>query len=163
MTISAIQTLGVSDATVGLYTLFMLLGQTAGNIVLGWMADRFGHKLSLEIGLLALFLVFALAVFVPTPTVYFLIFALMGINLSSGIVSGMLVVWEFCETSRVPTYAGLVNTTRGIVGLAAPLIATQLAQFGFIVLFSISTGLTLIGLLMLRFWVREPRWQENVV
>lgn len=163
MTISAIQNLGVSDATVGLYTLAMLLGQTAGNIVLGRMADHFGHKLSLEIGVLAILLAFTLAVLVPTPFIYYVIFVLLGVNLSSGIVSGMLIVWEFCDTSRVPTYAGLVNTTRGVVGVAAPLIATQLAQFGFVVLFSISTGLTLIGLLLLRFWVREPRWEENVV
>jgi len=83
----------------------------------------------------------------------------MGIYTSSGIVSGMMVVWEFCDLSRVPTYSGLVNTARGIIGLIAPMLATQLASSSFILLFSICTGFILLGLGPLRFWVKEPRWQ----
>lgn len=158
VTISAIQRFQVSDATVGLFTFTMLTGQTIGFIVLGKMADRFGHKLSLEIGILAMVIAFFLAIFMPSPAFYYVVYALMGINLSSGIVSGMLVVWEFCETVRVPTYAGLVNTTRGLFGLIAPIIATQLANISYSALFSVSTILSLFGLLMMRLWVKEPRW-----
>lgn len=55
-TISAIRRFDVSDSTVGFYTLAMLLGQTAGNLVLGWLADKYGHKQSLEIGAAAILL-----------------------------------------------------------------------------------------------------------
>ena len=71
----------------------------------------------------------------PSPTYYFLVFVLFGINLSSGIVSGILVVLEFCEISRIPTYSGLANTARGVVGLFVPLIATQIARVDYILLF----------------------------
>ena len=161
ITISAIQRFQVSDATVGLYTFTMLAGQTIGFLVLGKMADRFGHKLSLEIGILAMVLAFSLTIFMPSPSFYFVVYALMGINFSSGIVSGMLVVWEFCETSRVPTYSGLVNTTRGIFGLISPIIATQIANMSYGALFSLCAILSLSGLLMMRLWVKEPRWHTN--
>jgi len=158
---AAIHRFQVSDASVGLYTLVMMVGQTVGYLVLGRMADRFGHKLSLEIGVLAMALAFALAIFVPSPAVYYVIYALMGIYTSSGIVSGMMVVWEFCDLSRVPTYSGLVNTARGIIGLIGPILATQLASSSFILLFSICTGFILLGLGLLLFWVKEPRWQTK--
>jgi len=161
ITSSAIHRFQVSDASVGLYTLVMMVGQTVGYLVLGRMADRFGHKLSLEIGVLAMALAFALAIFVPSPAVYYVIYALMGIYTSSGIVSGMMVVWEFCDLSRVPTYSGLVNTARGIIGLIGPILATQLASSSFILLFSICTGFILLGLGLLLFWVKEPRWQTK--
>jgi MFS family permease len=163
ITVSAINRFQVSDATVGLYTLTMLVGQTVGNLILGWMADRFGHKLSVEIGVFSLMIAFILALIMPYPALYYVVFALLGISLSSGIVSGMLVVWEFCETSRVPTYSGLVNTTRGIFGLIAPLVATQLAGINYGILFGICAGLTLIGLVLLRLWVKEPRWHKELV
>lgn len=158
VTISAIQRFDVSDATVGLYTLVMLIGQASGNLILGWMADRFGHKLSLEIGIFATFLAFLLALIMPSPEFYFVVYALLGINLGAGIVSGMLVVWEFCETSRVPTYSGLANTTRGMVGLLAPIIATSLAEWRYEILFGVCSFLTLLGLGLFIFWVKEPRW-----
>ncbi len=158
VTISAIQRFDVSDATVGLYTLVMLIGQAIGNLVLGWMADRFGHKLSVQIGVLATFLAYLLTLVMPTPGFYYVVYALLGINLSAGVVSGMLVVWEFCETSRVPTYSGLANTTRGLAGLLAPIAATSLAEWDYQVLFGVCAVLLFLGLGLLIFWVREPRW-----
>ena len=161
VTISAIQRFDVSDATVGLYTLVMLIGQALGNLVLGWMADRFGHKLSVEIGVIATLLAFLLSLIMPSAEYYFVVYGLLGINLSVGIVSGMLVVWEFCDTSRVPTYSGLANTTRGMVGLLAPIIATLLAEWRYEILFGVCALLTLLGLGLFLFWVKEPRWHNK--
>lgn len=158
VTISAIQRFDVSDATVGLYTLVMLIGQALGNLVLGWMADHFGHKLSVEIGILATFLAFVLTLVMPSPGFYYIVYGLLGLNLSVGVVSGMLVVWEFCETSRVPTYSGLANTTRGVAGLLAPILATTLAEWDYEILFGVCGFLLLVGLGLFIFWVREPRW-----
>ncbi len=161
MTVSAIHRFEVPDATVGLYTLVMLIGETIGNLILGKLADRFGHKLSVEIGVLALLLAFTLAIFVPSPNLYFVIYILMGIYLSSMIVSGMMVVWEFCDISRIPTYSGLANTTRGVFGLLAPILATQLASGSYSLLFGVCAILLLVGLSLLRFWVKEPRWNRK--
>ena len=160
-TISAIRRFDILDSTVGLYTLAMLIGQTLGNLALGWLADKHGHKQSLEIGVFSLLIALILAVIVPSPAFYLAIFFLLGINLSAGTVSGMLVVWEFCPISRVPTYAGLANTSKGIVGLIIPVVATQLAMVDYRVLFGSCALMTLLGLLLLNKWVMEPRLANN--
>ncbi len=163
ITISAIQRFQVSDATVGIYTLVMLIGQTIGNLVLGRLADRFGHKLSVQISVFANLLAFIIVLFAPSAGFYFPAFALIGIFNSMLIVSGMMVVWEFCDVSRVPTYSGLANSFRGLIGLVAPLVATQLAAVNFQLLFAISAAMTGIGLALMWFWVKEPRWHKSNV
>ncbi len=160
-TISAIRDFNVSDSTVGLYTLSMLIGQTLGNLALGWMADKYGHKLSIEIGVGAIFLSFLFSVFMISPIFYFVIFFLFGVNLSSAIVSGMLVVWEFCTISRVPSYSGLANTAKGLVGLVVPILATQVAKVDYKLLFGLCALISLLGLILLNRWVLEPRWENN--
>ncbi len=160
-TISAIRVFNISDSTVGLYTLSMLIGQTLGNLALGWMADKHGHKQSLEIGIGAIFFSFLISVLMPSEEFFFLIFFLLGINLSSVIVSGMLVVWEFCPISKVPTYSGLANTAKGLVGLVAPVLASQIARLNYRLLFGICGGITMIGLILMFKWVREPRWEND--
>jgi MFS family permease len=157
-TISAIRRFNVPDSTVGLYTLSMLIGQTLGNLALGWMADKHGHKQSIEIGVLAIFFSFLISVFTTSPEFYFIIFFLFGVNLSSGIVSGMLVVWEFCSISRVPSYSGLANTAKGMVGLVVPILATQVAKVEYKLLFGLCALISLLGLILLNRWVLEPRW-----
>jgi MFS family permease len=161
-TISAIRRFNVPDSTVGLYTLSMLIGQTLGNLALGWMADKHGHKRSIEIGVLAIFFSFLISVFTTSPKFYFLIFFLFGVNLSSGIVSGMLVVWEFCSVSRVPSYSGLANTAKGMVGLVVPILATQVAKVEYKLLFALCALISLLGLILLNRWVLEPRWTNNI-
>ena len=161
VTISAIQRFSVSDGTVGIYSVTLLAGQTVGYLVLGKIGDRYGHKKSLEIGVGAILVAFVIAYFMQNPSLYFVVFVLLGINLSAWIGSGMLVVWEFCDTSRVPTYSGLANTVRGVIGTIAPLIGTQLASFGFGILFALSALITLIGLVMLTGWVSEPRFNPQ--
>jgi MFS family permease len=161
VTISAISRFQVSDATVGLYTLVMLISQTVGNLVLGWMADRFGHKLSVEIGILAASLAFLISLLMPSPFWYYFVYALLGIYLSSGIVSGMLLVMEFSDIPRIPSYAGLANTTRGLIGLIAPMIGAHLAKTGYGLLFALCTGLTFLGLVLMRYWIKEPRWKPK--
>lgn len=162
VTISAIQRFNVSDAIVGYYSLTLLAGQTIGYIFLGKLADRQGHKKSLEIGVIAILLAFLVAFIMQNPFFYYLVFFLLGFNLSSWVVSGMLVVWEFCETARVPTYSGLTNTVRGVIGSIAPLLGTQIAVVGFDALFGFSALITLVGLLMLKVWVSEPRFNPKM-
>ena len=47
---AAVRRWSVPDSTAGFYTLALLAGQTVGNLLFGFLADRFGHKLSLEVG-----------------------------------------------------------------------------------------------------------------
>lgn len=158
VTIAAVQRWGVSDSTVGVYTGVLLLGQTVGNLTFGFLADRFGHKLSLELGALVSFCAFLLAWLSPSAHWYYVVFALMGVAIGAMIVSGILVIMEFSEPQRRPTYAGMANSSMGLVGIAAPLIGASLAQMSYSWLFALSAGVYLLAFAALHWWVKEPRW-----
>jgi MFS family permease len=157
VTVAAVQRWDVPDSTVGLYTLTYLLGQTAGNLIFGLLADKFGHKLSLELSALASLLAFALAWLAPAPEWFFAVFALLGVNLGAVIVSGILVVLEFCPPEKRPTYIGLANTAVGVVSAGAPLIGAGLATASYEWLFALSMSTNFVALVVMRWWVREPR------
>lgn len=157
LTVSALARWQVADSTVGLYTVAALLGQTAGNLFFGLMADRYGHKLSLEMSGAAALLCFALAWLAPTPGWFYLVFALQGISQGGILVSGMMIVLEFSPSHRRPTYTGLANTLVGLINVIAPLVGTALVQFSYSALFALSALLALVGVVLMFYQVREPR------
>jgi len=161
VTVTAVQRWQVPDSTVGLYTAAMLGGQTAGNLAFGFLADRYGHKLSLEIAGLSTTLAFAIAWLAPAAAWYFLAFALLGLSAGAGIVSGILVVFEFGDPARRPTYVGLVNTGLGLVNMVAPLAGAGLAGISYNLLFALCASINLVALVALRWWVQEPRWANS--
>jgi MFS family permease len=157
VTVSAVQRWAVSDSTVGIYTASYLIGQTLGNLAFGFLADRFGHKLSMELTSLASLGAFALAWLAPAPEWYFAVFTLMGISVGGIIVSGILMVLEFCVPEKRPTYTGLTNTSTGLVSSLAPLIGAWLAGYGYNWLFALGATFNLLAFAVLRWWVQEPR------
>lgn len=157
LTVSALARWQVADSTVGLYTVAALLGQTGGNLFLGLMADRYGHKLSLEMSGAAALLCFALAWLAPSPGWFYLVFALQGISQGGILVSGMMIVLEFSPSHRRPTYTGLANTLVGLINVVAPLVGTVLVQFSYSALFAMSALLALVGVVLMFYRVREPR------
>lgn len=157
VTVAAVHRWQVPDSTVGVYTAALLIGQTFGNLAFGLLADRFGHKLSLEIGALASVLGFGLAWLAPVAEWYYAAFALLGISAAAVFVSGILVVLEFCEPPRRPTYVGIANTGVGLVGMVSPLLGAWLASVDYGWLFALSAGLSFVALILMRWWVREPR------
>lgn len=162
VTVAAVQRWAIADSTVGAYTAAFLIGQTAGNLLFGFLADRYGHKLALEFACLLSFLAFALAWLAPVPSWYFVVFALLGAVTGITIVSGILVVMEFTTPQKRPTYMGLTNTAVGVVSIIGPLLGALLAAAGYSLLFAVSAGLGLLALIMMRWWVREPRLSQKV-
>jgi MFS family permease len=161
ITVAAVRRWDVADGVVGGFTAAMLLGQSAGNLLFGVLADRYGHKLSLELGGLFGLLAFVVAWLAPAPIWYYLVFFCLGLFLGSIIVSGILVVLEFAEASRRPTYVGLANTGVGLAATVAPLVGAGLAAVSYSLLFALSAAAGLLAIILMRWWVREPRWAES--
>ena len=161
ITVAALRRWDVPDSMVGAYTAAALLGQTGGNLAFGLLADRFGHKLCLELGALASLGAFALAWLSPIPQGYYAVFGLLGIASSAVVISGILIVMEFCEPARRPTFTGLANTGIGLAGTVGPLLGVWLASLSYNGLFILSAALNLAGLIAMRGWVREPRWIQR--
>jgi MFS family permease len=163
ITVAAVRRWSIADGTVGGYTAAFLLGQMAGNLVLGLLADKHGHKLSLEFGALASLLAFVVAWLAPTAELYFLVFFILGISTGAVIVSGMLVVMEFSRPEKRPTYIGLSNTLVGVVSMLAPLLGAGLAILGYNWLFAASALFSLLSIVAFHWGVKEPRFSKMQV
>ncbi len=157
LTLGAIRTWHVSDGTVGAYTGLSLLGQAGGMLVLGLLADRRGHKLSLLLGTGAFVVAFALVAWSPVPAAYYAAFVLIGFGFGAQATAGIMLTLEFAAPGRQPTYAGLVNTSLGLAGIVAPLAGAWLAARSFTILFLLSAILELAALVMLLVRVADPR------
>ncbi len=162
ITISAVRLWQVSDGTVGIYTAIQLAGQGIGVLFLGLLADRKGHKLSLEFSALATALSFACVWFAPDPFFYYPAFLLLGLSYGGLMISGELVVLEFADHSRRPTYVGIAGFGAGIVSLVAPLLGTAIVGIGYSWLFGLSALMSMAGMIGLHFWVREPRFAPEI-
>ena len=160
ITVSAVQRWQVPDSMVGLYTAALLVGQATGNLVAGWVADRRGHKLSLEMSSLACLFAFVLACVAPAPEWYYGVFALWGASQGAVIVSGILIVMEFTEATERTTYYGIVNTAVGIGFVVMPLVGAGLATIGYSWVFGLSAVGGLLAWIAFRWYVKEPRWHK---
>src|SRR5205807_3396048 len=96
---------------VGVFTTVLLLGQTAGNVALGWLADRAGHRLAIIAGVAASVLANVLALLAPSLRTFLAVFVLYGVQVAAVNVSWLPVLLEFAPTVELrPTYVGLGNT-----------------------------------------------------
>ena len=147
----------LSDGYVGTFNSALLIGQSIGNLLFGIIGDRKGYKIVILGSTLVAVVALVLPLFVVNPAWFYLVFGLRGISLG-GFFMTMLLVMEFSKPEIRPTYIGISNTTLGAAGIFAPLIGGFLAQrYGYEALFIVATILTVIGLFLFAFMVREPR------
>ena len=160
VTVSAVERWHVSDGTVGGFTIALLVGQTLGNLVIGFVADRFGHKLSMLFAMFASGLGYGLAWLAPEPIWFFGVFVLLGIGFGGVAVSGILMVMEFSSPELRPRYIGVTNTTVGLVAIVAPLLGTVLARFNYNLLFALGAAVYAVAFAAMYFAVRDPRFSS---
>jgi MFS family permease len=158
LTVYAIREWQVSAATVSLFTTSLLIGTTVSNPLFGWIGDKFGHKNVILICTTLTVLALGVTLFAPGPTWFYLVFALLGANNAGFLVSGITIVFEFCDQDVRPTYIGLTNSIMGIFGAIAPLIGSLvIEQSGFKSLFGTSILFSIASIAALWFLVQEPR------
>ncbi len=157
LTVAAIAQWDVSDAIVGWFTAALFLGQTIGNLVAGVLADRWGHKLTLELGQWMSLIAFGMAWLAPSPDWYYPIFFFMGLAAGITTVSSVLSCMEFSHRDHLPTYVGVGNTVSGLGSAVAPIIGGLLALYSYNALFAVSTIVSAAALFLLIFTVNEPR------
>jgi len=158
LAVYAVQRWSLSDAEAGAFTIAMQVGLALANLFFGFLADRWGHKLSLEIGLLLSLASLVLAFLAPEPAWFVAIFFLRGAVNAGTFISGISIVYEFAETERRATYIGLSNTIPGVAGSIAPLVGGWVAgAFGYQAMFVLAAVIGAASWALLRFGVRDPR------
>ncbi|GAB4561623.1 MAG: MFS transporter [Anaerolineae bacterium] len=157
--VAAIQRFQLPDEVAGRFTAFYVGGQLVANLLFGPLADRFGHKLVIEIGMLCNLAAAALTLWAIDPVMISLAFALQGMTMASYLLSGMSITFEFSEPEIRPTYIGLASTVVGVFSGVAPLLGGWLAGlFGYTTLFTVCLIVLAIAWAMMHWWVMDPRF-----
>ena len=163
---------------VGLLTAVLVGTQAVLNPLCGLLADRVGHK-SVLAGA-AFFVVLAPlsalvigrgvaagsvagSIFSPyaigaVPIGLVVTFVFLGTFLAADHTSSLPIILEFSAPEDRPTYIGLTNTLLAPILIGAPILGGWLAgALGYAALFSAALAVGAIALLLMVFWVREPR------
>jgi MFS family permease len=158
-TVYALRVLGAPAWRAGVFTTMLLIGQVAGNLVFGWLADRSGHRLVLAAGSAAMGGASLVALAAPSVDLLLFAFFLDGVYDAALAVSGLNILLELAPTAgERPTYIGLGRTGVAPIAFAAPLLAGLLADAaGFACVFAVSAVFSLIALALLVARVRDPR------
>jgi len=148
----------LSGADVGLLTAILIGSQAAMQLLLGWLADKRGHKANLTVSGFALALAAVLALGASDLGGLIPAFVLLGLGLASDHVSRLNIILEFAAPEDQPTFIGLTNTLLAPVVFLAPILGGWLADFGFETLFILMSFFGLAGGILLFTWVKEPRY-----
>lgn len=162
LAVYAAQTWNLPDAEASGFTVALQIGLTLANLFFGFLSDRKGHKLSLEICLTLSTFSLILAIFASNPWWFFLIFFLRGAADAGIFISGISIVYEFTDAENRATYIGLANTIPGVAGAIAPLIGGWLAgAVSYRAMFILAAIIGVISWVLLRFAVHEPRKRKT--
>jgi MFS family permease len=158
LAVYTVRTWNLSDAKAGGFTIALQIGLAVANLVFGFLSDRKGHKLSLEICMALSTFALILAIVAPSPWWFFLVFFLRGAVDAGIFISGISIVYEFTDAENRATYIGLANTIPGVAAAVAPLIGGWLVgAISYQVMFILAAVIGGISWVLLRFVVREPR------
>jgi MFS family permease len=158
-TVYALRVLGAPAWRAGVFTTMLLIGQVAGNLVFGWLADRSGHRLVLAAGSAAMAGASLAALAAGSVDLLLVAFFLDGVYDAALAVSGLNILLELAPTAgERPTYVGLGRTAVAPIAFAAPLLAGLLVDAaGFTCVFAVSVAFSLLALGLLVARVRDPR------
>ena len=151
----------LSGADVGLLTAILIGSQAAMQLLLGWLADKRGHKANLTVSGFALAGAAALALGAGDLAGLIPAFVLLGVGLASDNVSRLNIILEFAAPEDQPTFIGLTNTLLAPMVFLAPILGGWLADFGFDALFILMAICGLVGGVLLFTWVKEPRYNPS--
>jgi MFS family permease len=150
------------DAEASGFTVALQIGLALANLFFGFLSDRKGHKLNLEICMALSAFSLILAIIAPSYLWFFPIFFLRGAVNAGTFISGISIVYEFTDAENRPTYIGLANTIPGVAAAIAPLMGGWLAgAISYQAMFILAAVIGVISWALLRFAVREPRQMNS--
>ncbi|WP_322487660.1 MFS transporter [Chloroflexus sp.] len=162
LTAAALERFQVPVVEIGLFTSVMLAVQAIGNIGLGTLADRWGHKqvlvLSAGMGMAAL----VLALIAPASVWFYLVFALVGASQAGYQLSGFTLVFAFSPPAERTTYIGVANLALAPVAALGPVVVGLVATVtGYGVIFALLALVGVIGMGLLHWHVTAPARAEQ--
>jgi MFS family permease len=156
-TVFALEHFKAGELMVGEYTLAMVGGQIIGALGNGWLSDRFGNKTALISASGALLFATALAIVAPNLSWFLLVFVLLGLYTGSELMTRYNLVVEYGPPEKRSLYVGLMNTVLAPFYCSSLAGGVLIARFGYTTLFLAGIVCSVIGIVLLIRFVRDPR------
>ncbi len=157
-TVYAVKRLGASEAAVGVLTSVLMIAQVIANPLLGWLADRWSRKGTLELGALAIFFSALLAWLAPSVEWLYPAMVLAALANTAFWTVVMAVALQFGKEEDRPTYVGMANTFVAPATIVAPLLGGWLADTGgYAITFMVAAGAGLLATLAFHFFVQDQK------
>ena len=156
-TVYALKSLHANESVVGQFTLMVVATQIVSAVVNGFIADRYGNKRALLVAAAGMCCASLSALMAPSLEWFWLVFVFLGVNLGSELMTRYNICIEFGPVQQRSTLIGLMNTVLSpfyLIGLVGGWLSNAL---GYHAVFLVGVVFSLIGMLLLALYVRDPR------
>jgi MFS family permease len=153
----AIEEFDLPSSYAGTFTVIVMAGMVVGNIVFGYLADSFGHKINLILLAGASAAGSIVAMWATNILVYGLTFVFMSWTLSLQGISRLSFVAELCSERDRPTYIALTNTLTAPTVTIGILFGWIARAYGFHTMFGAAVIIGLLATAWFYFFVSDPR------
>ena len=153
---------GFNISEAGVFIVLQVITFSLGSVASGKIGDHWGHKTAIIFSFSGYLLAIIFTIFATSMIHVYAIFLSLGLGHGGFMPSAMNMVYEFAESRDSKTYMALIDTFLApfvllmIIGASVldPIIGTHN-------LFVLAGFLIAIGLLLLTFWVKEPRFHPH--
>jgi MFS family permease len=159
-TVYAVRVFNIDVGLVGILTGLLLFTEVVMNPLMGWLGDRRGHLITLQIGIIATIASVLLAWGAQSVAWFFPIFVLAGVASVAAWTVPISMTLEFGSESQRPEYIGLANTLIAPSTFLAPILAGLLIDnISYQIAFLAAAVAGIATLLVLIAGVHDPRRQ----
>jgi AAHS family 4-hydroxybenzoate transporter-like MFS transporter len=158
MGIHALETTGNPESFLGPLLSVQMAGMIAGNLLAGWMGDRWGGKAALMAGHVLLLILCLAFPFGQSPQSFVALFALFGFGISFNNVGGPTLDMEIAPASRRVSAMAVIGWANLAGILGASLAAGWLRDHGYsFSLLAVLAGAGVAVATLLLWRIKEPR------
>jgi MFS family permease len=156
------QTFGITDAFAANLTMAALLGGIVSSPLLGWSADRRGHKWLTELSTLLNIACVLFVLYAPNTMLLYPAFMLVNASQAGMFVASTSIIMEFSDADDIPTFSALSGTIMAAPVLLAPILGGWLVDTaGYHTLLITALLFSGLGWAFMRWGVREPRHERE--
>jgi MFS family permease len=156
--IVALRQAHLTDLEVASLTIILLIAQSIGSFLGGFIGDRFGHRTTLIWSTIAGTLATAITLIASNMILISIVFFLFGLGISGFGLAQMTFVIDFGPPSRRPVYIGIAQTLLAPFTSLAPLFGGIIAdQWGYTPVFIIGTLLGVVASFAYWYYVKDPQ------
>jgi len=153
----AVDSLKMSESTIGILTSVLLITQVAANPILGRLADRWSYRGVMELGVLSAAIGSLIAWWAPSVVWFYPVVIFTGLAYTTYWTIGLAFMLRYGNEAQRPTYIGMANTLIAPFAITAPLLGGWLADLsGYQATFFGAALAGVITVFVFHLFVKDP-------